>query len=73
MRPSLHSCPVICQIQIRDPSYKSVSRNFRQKRKYSRRDTLMTDAQTKTEKGPSLREINQPPWGKETLFTNLDW
>ena len=33
----------------------------------------MTDALTETEKGPSLREINQPPRGKETLFTNLDW
>ena len=31
----------------------------------------MTDAQTKTEKGPSLTELNQPPRGKETLFTNL--
>ena len=30
----------------------------------------MADAQTKREKGPFLREINQSPWGQETLSTN---
>ena len=44
------------KFEIKDTSYKSVSRNLRQKRKYRRRDTLMTDAKTKTEKDPSLRE-----------------
>ena len=31
----------------------------------------MADAQVKTEKGPSLKEINQSPLGQETLNKEL--
>ena len=66
MHSSLHSCPVICNIRNKRSL---LQKRVKEQSENSRRDTLMTDAQTKTEKGPSLREINQSPGGQETLFT----
>ena len=45
------SIVTLVKYEIRDLSFKKESRNFRQKRKYNRRDALMADAQLKKEKG----------------------
>lgn len=63
MHPSLHSCSAICQIRTKAIPCTKASQETLDKSETTAGETLcrMADAQVKTEKGPSVTEINQSP------------